>query len=354
MRRAILLVMILVAPLLPAQDDPDLVPVPVSGLPPGAHVVAWSIVETETTPLLVTEIRTAEGTAAFYVYDYVEGTLTARPVGARAIPADLSEPAVHRPTSRSVAAPGRRFWPVETAMLDDRNEQLLSAPSLPELRGMRVVTSPWQLSPHPESPLTIRLLQLAADATVLDECVLEPNILAVEDRMTTGGSWWVAPFGEPHLLVAMLHGGEGNGYLAGLRLYNSRREVVATAEPAIAVDANAVPDLIAADLSGDGEDELIFFATAPAPAEAFHVYRYGRRDGRRRVLAFNLCSVRMNGPDIVLLQRALEGRGYSVGIHGLDGWYGPDTRAAVIRFQRDAELPVTGVVDDRIWRLLGL
>ena len=62
----------------------------------------------------------------------------------------------------------------------------------------------------------------------------------------------------------------------------------------------------------------------------------------------------MNGPDVVRLQRALEGRGFSVGPHGLDGWYGPDTRAAVIRFQRAAGLAVTGVVDDRVWDLLGL
>jgi peptidoglycan hydrolase-like protein with peptidoglycan-binding domain len=62
----------------------------------------------------------------------------------------------------------------------------------------------------------------------------------------------------------------------------------------------------------------------------------------------------MNGPDVVGLQRALERRGFSVGRYGIDGWYGPDTRAAVVAFQRREGLPVTGVADEATWEALDL
>jgi hypothetical protein len=172
--------------------------------------------------------------------------------------------------------------------------------------------------------------------------------------MTTFGAWWVHPFGEPHLLVGMLHSGPGQDRRGGLRLYNAAFEVVAVVGPSLEVDTNAMPDLIRADLSGDGEDELIFFSTAQHSPNSLSVHRFARRQDDRRILSFNLCSERMNGADVVLLQRALAGRGFSLGPHGIDGWYGPDTRAAVIRFQRAAGLPVTGIVAPELWRLLGL
>jgi peptidoglycan hydrolase-like protein with peptidoglycan-binding domain len=50
----------------------------------------------------------------------------------------------------------------------------------------------------------------------------------------------------------------------------------------------------------------------------------------------------MSGEDVARLQQALERGGFPVGVHGVDGWYGPDTRAAVIRYQEAAGLPVTG------------
>ena len=68
-----------------------------------------------------------------------------------------------------------------------------------------------------------------------------------------------------------------------------------------------------------------------------------------RVLALNDCTTRMNGPDVTLLQRELVRRGFSVGTYGIDGWYGPDTRAAVVAFQRNAGLLVSGVVDEATW-----
>jgi hypothetical protein len=213
----------------------------------------------------------------------------------------------------------------------------------------------------------VRFLSVATDGTVVRECVLEPNITAAQDRMTTAGARWVSAFGEPHLLVGILVPGRGDDRLAGLRLYTEAGEIVATVPPEIEVDANRIPSIIQADLSGDGSDELLIFSTAADAEIPVRVYRFARRDGAqdagastspdptpRRVLAFNLCAVRMNGPDVAQLQRALVGRGFDVGRYGVDGWYGPDTRAAVIRFQRDTGLPVTGVVDDRLWDLLGL
>jgi hypothetical protein len=164
----------------------------------------------------------------------------------------------------------------------------------------------------------------------------------------------VHPFGEPHLLVGMLGAGTGSDRRGALRLYDRDFDLVAATGPEVELDTNLLPNLVRADLSGDGEDELLVIATAEEPTSAVSVFRFERRDGRRRTLAFSLCSERMNGEDVVLLQRALAGRGFSLGPHGVDGWYGPDTRAAVIRFQREAGLPVSGVVDTRLWRLLGL
>jgi hypothetical protein len=337
-----------------AQDDPDLVPVPVTGLPAGARVLAYATVATETGTVLVVEIESADGTTAFYLFDYVDGRLVARAIGPRAIPADLSPPPTHTPMTRAVGSPGSRFWRVGTAAIDDRNEQLVSAPSLEELRFAEIGTSPWRLSPPPESALTVRRLSVATDDTVLDACVLEPNITAVSDRMTTFGAWWVRPFGEPHMLVGMLFQTGGTDARGGLRLYTEQSEVVAIADPALAIDPNSMPDLVSVDLTGDGERELVFFSTAPGAARPVLVYRFERRNGGARILAFNLCSVRMNGADVARLQRALEGRGFGVGPHGIDGWYGPDTRAAVIRFEREADLPVDGIVDDDLRALLGM
>jgi len=355
MKSVLTIVLVTVASLaLHAQDDTDVVPVPIIDLPADSRVIAFATVEGRTTEVLVTEIETADGTTAFYLFDYIDDTLRARLVGPRLIPGDLAAPATHQPETMRVDAPGDRFWRVAGSPTDTDTDHLVGAPSLAELRFIEVDSSPWQLSPAPSSPLAIEHLSLAADGSVSSSCVLEPNITAAVDRMTTFGAWWVHPFGEPHLLVGMLHSGPGQDRRGGLRLYNAAYELVAATSPSLEVDANAIPDLVRADLSGDGEDELIFFSTAQHSRMPVAVHRFVRRANDRRVLSFNLCSVRMNGPDVVLLQRALAGRGFSLGPHGIDGWYGPDTRAAVIRFQREAELPVTGIVEPELWRLLGL
>jgi DNA invertase Pin-like site-specific DNA recombinase/peptidoglycan hydrolase-like protein with peptidoglycan-binding domain len=54
------------------------------------------------------------------------------------------------------------------------------------------------------------------------------------------------------------------------------------------------------------------------------------------------------------LQRALTGRGYSVGAPGIDGRFGPLTAGAVRRFQTDFNLVVDGIVGPRTRRVLGL
>src|SRR5919107_3013298 len=54
------------------------------------------------------------------------------------------------------------------------------------------------------------------------------------------------------------------------------------------------------------------------------------------------------------LQRALTGRGYSVGAPGIDGRFGPLTAGAVRRFQGDSRLVVDGIVGPRTRRVLGL
>lgn len=56
--------------------------------------------------------------------------------------------------------------------------------------------------------------------------------------------------------------------------------------------------------------------------------------------------------NVVILQKALIAAGYSVGSDGPDGKFGYNTRAAVIRFQRDNGLYIDGVVGAKTWAKL--
>lgn len=58
------------------------------------------------------------------------------------------------------------------------------------------------------------------------------------------------------------------------------------------------------------------------------------------------------GWPVVTLQGALIAHGYSCGPDGADGDFGYNTQNAVCRFQRDAGLPVDGVVGDKTWTRL--
>jgi len=57
-------------------------------------------------------------------------------------------------------------------------------------------------------------------------------------------------------------------------------------------------------------------------------------------------------PTVALAQERLVERGASQLV--VDGIFGPNTRAAVDRFQTTAKLPVTGAVDQASWRALAL
>jgi peptidoglycan hydrolase-like protein with peptidoglycan-binding domain len=58
------------------------------------------------------------------------------------------------------------------------------------------------------------------------------------------------------------------------------------------------------------------------------------------------------GPAVKEVQCILRARGYSVGPSGVDGDFGPDTEAAVKRFQTDRHLEVDGQVGPQTWAAL--
>jgi peptidoglycan hydrolase-like protein with peptidoglycan-binding domain len=55
------------------------------------------------------------------------------------------------------------------------------------------------------------------------------------------------------------------------------------------------------------------------------------------------------GSQVKTLQRGLEDKGYSVGTCGIDGWFGKDTKAAVVRFQTDQRIAVDAIVGPITW-----
>jgi len=52
----------------------------------------------------------------------------------------------------------------------------------------------------------------------------------------------------------------------------------------------------------------------------------------------------MNGPKVKFLQTRLLELGYELPTAGADGWFGPETEAAVREFQRRNGLEVDGIV----------
>lgn len=58
------------------------------------------------------------------------------------------------------------------------------------------------------------------------------------------------------------------------------------------------------------------------------------------------------GQDVVDIQRRLAYLGYNLGLTHIDGFFALRTEAAVRRFQRDKNLPVTGIVDEKTWQSL--
>lgn len=60
----------------------------------------------------------------------------------------------------------------------------------------------------------------------------------------------------------------------------------------------------------------------------------------------------MQGADVVTLQTALKNRGYAIGT--LDGVFGPRTKRAVRKFQKNAKLTVDGKAGPKTNTALGL
>lgn len=58
------------------------------------------------------------------------------------------------------------------------------------------------------------------------------------------------------------------------------------------------------------------------------------------------------GPWVVMLQTELLQHGYQLPTYGADGSFGAETEAAVIQFQRDWDLPETGICDATTWDFL--
>ncbi len=58
------------------------------------------------------------------------------------------------------------------------------------------------------------------------------------------------------------------------------------------------------------------------------------------------------GHEVQFLQQWLVNNGYSVGTAGIDGIFGPDTEAAVRRFQTDAGIAIDGIVGPQTWGVI--
>ncbi len=62
--------------------------------------------------------------------------------------------------------------------------------------------------------------------------------------------------------------------------------------------------------------------------------------------------MKAKGLDVTNLQNTLIQLGYSVGLKGADGIFGPDTQKAVLKFQEDKKITPTGIVDSNTWTVL--
>ena len=58
------------------------------------------------------------------------------------------------------------------------------------------------------------------------------------------------------------------------------------------------------------------------------------------------------GPDWADLQKALTALGYKLPVHGVDGYSGPETSAAIKKFEQDNKLTIDGSPDEEMINLL--
>jgi hypothetical protein len=272
------------------------------------------------------------------------------------IPARFNDPVTAVPSEREISGVDGydRFRTVGSARSPLAHEQYVTAVSLTERRFADVSAALHPELPPAEAALATEYIVTDATGLALSRCVIEPNLVRTGERLTAISADWILAQGRPHLLVGFGSDAGAGPWPIFYRLYNPRMQLVWQTEPVLMVDPNRAPQPVMSDLNGDGAEEIVVFSnmgTGPALA----VLQPDRADvAGNRVLALAGCGQRMNGADVVELQRVLERRGYTVGPHGIDGWYGPDTRAAIIAFQRDQDLPVTGVVDAATWHRLGL
>jgi len=327
--------------------------IPVEGFPQGNEVVSYSILRAEAQNTLVLESIGA-GILQFHTLHLVDGVLMARVADSSSLPGEFVEPGTAVPQTRTFAdlPDVDRHWEV-LGSSPFANEQYVTAVPLVERRFADVSMLDFPETPPTGAGLAIDFVVSDVTGTVMSRCRLEPNLVRRGERMTVVEARWVPAQGRPHLLLAMSTDSGDGAWPLFFRLYSPELELVAQTPVTLQIDPNRLPVSVLSDLTGDGQDEVIFFPTAAggppvAVLELGPALPTGGRD-----LGLNDCSTRMNGPDVVRIQESLARRGYSLGPYGIDGWYGPDTRAAVVRYQRDAGLPVTGVVDEQTRSSLG-
>jgi hypothetical protein len=338
-----------------AQEVPVITDFTVTGLPERGRVTSYSLARLEDRELLAIEMTAEDGISALYLLEPVRDEFRARLIGPSLLPGVFVTVEPMRRVTREIAGgpAGRRYWTVGGGEDPFGSSRLLSAPVLEELSTAGMSGERWPETPDLSSGLGIYHVVLAPGGSLTQVCLLEPNMVEPSERITTAGAWAVNVLGEEMLLVTMIAPVEQPDAELFLRIYSGDLELVYQSPPIVQVDTNRLADLLAADVTGDGTDEYIVFGTSPdsRPVVILGVERKGEGP---RTISLNSCGTRMNGDDVGLLQQELERRGFSVGEHGIDGWFGPDTRAAVIRFQRSSGLPVTGVVTVVEWETLGL
>lgn len=61
-------------------------------------------------------------------------------------------------------------------------------------------------------------------------------------------------------------------------------------------------------------------------------------------IEFRVIGMGSRGEDVEFVQGMLDDLGYDLGIHGIDGKFGPDTKSAVEKYQKDNSLKIDGIV----------
>lgn len=335
-----------------AQQIARLSEVPVVGLPADARIVRYSVQEIGSQSQLVLETTSSDGVVALYALDLVDGVLIGRLIGQANVPTRFEDVELVFPLVREFAGHVEvdTYWPVG-GLPPLTNNQFVSLVPLQDLRFAPVENPQGPEMPSASSPLAVRYVVANPDGTVHSSCVLEPNLVTASQRLTTTGATWVRIHGLDYLLVEFLIDGDFGGKEGFLRLYTESFAVAFESHVLRRVDPNRIVPPVFVDLTGDGSEEVVLFTDGEQRPLLVLQSEPGAGTGIRTI-GYNSCGTRMNGTDVLQLQRALVEAGYPVGRFGEDGWYGPDTRGAVIAFQKDNDLPATGVANELTWRLL--